>query len=1019
MDGMIGSIAIVAALFLFVLPIFLLVRSQNLKRRANVLETENANLRDELRRIALRVRVLEQSVEALRVGAQVPKPTQVEAPPVGVSAQPNIAEPAVLASETALPAPQPKAPTLPVSPAFPRPETITLTPIAHDVLRQTRPPETSHRTGPSLQAATNAESGRWADLEERLGANWLNKIGTAAFVIGVALLLNYSMHYLGARGKIGLGYALGLVFLLAGIWGERKERYRIGARAVLGGGWALTYFTTYALHNIAAVRLVQNPVLGFSLLFIVAVAMVIHSLRYRSEVTTGFAFLLAFASVAVSTIPVGALIASALLAAALVLILRARRWYALEPFAIAATYMVHQLWINQIYRQIGGHKPFAQFPISVTLLSIYWLIYLISYFLRSEEGSSQKQMLTASFLVNACGYLAVLHSQAFHPEWRFWFLLVAGALYFAVSAYSRSIGRRLGFILASTLGATLMLAAVPYRYSGRGLEIFWLVDAEALLIVGWRAADAHLRKLGWAAMGVLSGYVLVHDLSPRFELWRPPNAKLGWMLLALAAALYFDGTLHRRLASQADKTDETASQVSILVGTLFLLASAWVALPFLWTGLAWTALAIALVSLGTHFGNRTLTLCGRGSTLLAVVRLLAVNMSRTDTWHGISLRLVTVGTSAALLYLSTVGSGTTGAENRRGHSVSQWLSQAGGWPVIYTGSASFLMSLLLWNELSTAAVALAWGIFGLLLLQVADLAPGRQLQIQGRLLLLASFARIFFADLNSTSQLHGFPVPVITVGLLAVIYYFAGFNTSDAPRIRASLLWFGSISIAALLRFEWPLEWVAVGWAAFTVVLYTVSRRFRLTTFSNQSYAMALLVGIRCAFDNFYQLGPWRFTDVRVVTVVSSAVLLYLPFAAAQYAKLHGSAQALSENVAEESLFRHAWALIQSHPEHLFFFIPTILLTVLLSLEVRPGFLTAAWGVEAVVVFLAIMKMDERAYRWFSLLLLLLCVARIVTVDIWTLDALGRIVSFMALGAALLAVSFLYARHRELLRRVL
>ena len=113
------------------------------------------------------------------------------------------------------------------------------------------------------------------------------------------------------------------------------------------------------------------------------------------------------------------------------------------------------------------------------------------------------------------------------------------------------------------------------------------------------------------------------------------------------------------------------------------------------------------------------------------------------------------------------------------------------------------------------------------------------------------------------------------------------------------------------------------------------------------------------------------------------------------------------------------WALIETHSQHLFFFIPTTLLTVLLSLEVRRGFLTAAWGLEALVVFLAVLKMEERAYRWFSLLLCLLCVGRLVGIDIWTLDALGRIVSFMALGATLLAVSFLYARHREIFRRVL
>ena len=63
--------------------------------------------------------------------------------------------------------------------------------------------------------------------------------------------------------------------------------------------------------------------------------------------------------------------------------------------------------------------------------------------------------------------------------------------------------------------------------------------------------------------------------------------------------------------------------------------------------------------------------------------------------------------------------------------------------------------------------------------------------------------------------------------------------------------------------------------------------------------------------------------------------------------------------------------------------------------------------------------MDERSYRWFSLGLLSLCVIRIVLFDVWALDPLGRIISFLGLGAALLLVSFLYARHREVLRKVL
>jgi hypothetical protein len=184
---------------------------------------------------------------------------------------------------------------------------------------------------------------------------------------------------------------------------------------------------------------------------------------------------------------------------------------------------------------------------------------------------------------------------------------------------------------------------------------------------------------------------------------------------------------------------------------------------------------------------------------------------------------------------------------------------------------------------------------------------------------------------------------------------------------------------------------------------------------------MTLAVGVRCAFDNFYQVGRWHFTTLRVATVVACAALLYVLFAATKLSQRPPSAGSEAGEAKGESWKRLTamWSLIEKHSQHVFFFVPTLLLTVLVSLEVRRGFLTAAWGVEALVIFLAVLKMHERAYRWFSLSLFLLCVARIVTVDVWNLDALGRIVSFLGLGIALLAVSFLYARHREILRKVL
>jgi Predicted membrane protein (DUF2339) len=110
---------------------------------------------------------------------------------------------------------------------------------------------------------------------------------------------------------------------------------------------------------------------------------------------------------------------------------------------------------------------------------------------------------------------------------------------------------------------------------------------------------------------------------------------------------------------------------------------------------------------------------------------------------------------------------------------------------------------------------------------------------------------------------------------------------------------------------------------------------------------------------------------------------------------------------------------LDENPWQLFFFVPTLLLTVLIGLEARRGYLTAVWALEAVLLFAAALPLGERTFRWFSLALLLLCVGRVLAVDVWALDPLGRIAAFMGLGLALLLVSFLYVRYGEVLRRYL
>jgi uncharacterized membrane protein len=70
-------------------------------------------------------------------------------------------------------------------------------------------------------------------------------------------------------------------------------------------------------------------------------------------------------------------------------------------------------------------------------------------------------------------------------------------------------------------------------------------------------------------------------------------------------------------------------------------------------------------------------------------------------------------------------------------------------------------------------------------------------------------------------------------------------------------------------------------------------------------------------------------------------------------------------------------------------------------------------------VFLFALWVGERSYRLSGLGLLLLCVGKIVVIDVWGLGARDRYVTFIIMGGALLLVSFLYTKYRETIKEYL
>jgi uncharacterized membrane protein len=86
--------------------------------------------------------------------------------------------------------------------------------------------------------------------------------------------------------------------------------------------------------------------------------------------------------------------------------------------------------------------------------------------------------------------------------------------------------------------------------------------------------------------------------------------------------------------------------------------------------------------------------------------------------------------------------------------------------------------------------------------------------------------------------------------------------------------------------------------------------------------------------------------------------------------------------------------------------------------ESTQGFLiTISWSVLGSLVLAAGFALRERSYRLLGLVILAASVGRIFLVDVWQLDTIYRILSFLVLGVLLLAAGFVYNRFAGVLRK--
>jgi uncharacterized membrane protein len=491
---------------------------------------------------------------------------------------------------------------------------------AREVPEARGPEARGPEVAPEVARPPEADRG---DLESRLGTYWLSRVGIVALITGIAWLITSRFGELGVVARVGLGYLLSAGLAAFGLWLAR--RYSLFGRIVFGGGLALAYFVTYALHFIPSVRVIDSQVLALVLLALVVVGIVVIAQRMHSETVAGIALFLGLHTGMLSDITAFTLLSTTLLAAGALFFLVKNRWVIVPLSSLVAVYSTHVVWALRADAVAPGAPERERLLLSLGFLALYFLLFAVALLMHPRELPLRAGLAFA--LLNWLGLvlLGSLEVARWSEPRLFTFLGVVALAQGASAAVAHMRGAPAALVHAWLALTSLTLAvAMPARYEASTLVASWLLTG-ALSALGARVAGSP--ALRWVGAGIL---LVALGMS---QLLAPGNSGV---LLAAFGCLVFVERLDVLRADWLPAPPEARRQrvLTALCACGAALALVWLVgewMPRGLTTLGWVVAAFGAFAVGFAVRERWYRLAGLGVLALALLRLLFVDLARLPT----------------------------------------------------------------------------------------------------------------------------------------------------------------------------------------------------------------------------------------------------------------------------------------------------------------------------------------------------------------------------------------------------
>jgi uncharacterized membrane protein len=458
------------------------------------------------------------------------------------------------------------------------------------------------------------------DLEAHLGTYWLSRVGIVALIIGFAFLIIYHFGELGVLVRVGAGYLLSAGLAALGLWLSR--RHELFGRIVFGGGLALAYFVTYALHFVPAVRVIESEPLALVLLALNVVGIIVIAQRMQSETVAGIALFLGLRTGMLSDITSFTLMSTTMLAGGALFFLVKNRWVFVPLSSLVAVYATHVVWAMRTEAIAPGQPDNERLTLSLSFLVLYYLLFSVALLVHPRELSRRAALSFA--LLNWVGMLtlgAVEVGRWGEPH-LFTFFVTLALAQGAGAAVARWRGAS-GAVIQTFLATSILTLALglPWEYEDTALVGSWTAVGLVAGVAG--------RVLGAGALQVVGVGVLYVALGATWQV--PPSGRE-----LLYAALLVGFTLVERAAvAPADRLPPPPE--GRRRGTLQFFCAAGAGLALLWlvgelmpqdlATLGWGVAAFGLFALGFAVRERWYRLVGLAVLAVTLGRLLLVDLS--------------------------------------------------------------------------------------------------------------------------------------------------------------------------------------------------------------------------------------------------------------------------------------------------------------------------------------------------------------------------------------------------------